>query len=62
MPQNPFIKFGFMAFQMLAVILVFTWLGQKSCHVFNYSIKTGWIIGSLTGTVISIVLTLRQLK
>jgi len=64
--KNPYAKYlqlTSIAFQMMAVMFVFIWLGQKADEKWNSS-ETNYftLIGTLTGLGVSLYLILKQLK
>lgn len=43
----PFLKYSSLAFQMIGIMLVFTWLGKKADAYFNFSFPLLTILFSL---------------
>jgi hypothetical protein len=61
-PDSSLIKYSSMAFQMMLVILIFTATGKYTAFYFGITEKTAMGIGAFTGTCISIIQIIRQLK
>lgn len=61
-PHSELLKYSTMAFQMLAIILIFTGIGKYGASYINITEKTGMACGAGLGTCISIIQTIRQLK
>jgi uncharacterized membrane protein len=51
-----------MAFQMLLIIFIFTGTGKYTASYIGITEKTAMAIGAFTGTCVSIVYIIRQLK
>ncbi|MFN5674484.1 MAG: hypothetical protein ACK46W_05370 [Bacteroidota bacterium] len=61
-PDSSFIKYISMAFQMLLIIFIFTGTGKYTASYIGITEKTAMAIGAFTGTCVSIVYIIRQLK
>ncbi|MGB6084028.1 AtpZ/AtpI family protein [Moheibacter sp.] len=64
--KNPYAKYLHLtsiAFQMMAIMFVFIWLGQKADEKWNTS-QTNYytLLGTLTGLGVSLYIILQQLK
>lgn len=64
--KNPYAKYLHLtsiAFQMMAIMFVFIWLGQKADEKWNTS-QTNYytLLGTLTGFGVSLYIILQQLK
>ena len=64
--KNPYAKYlqlTTIAFQMMAIMFVFIWLGQKADEKWNTS-QTNYytLLGTLTGLGVSLYIILQQLK
>ncbi len=64
--KNPYAKYlqlTGIAFQMMAIMLIFIWLGRKADEKWNTS-ETNYftLIGTLMGLGVSLYLILKQLK
>lgn len=64
--KNPYAKYlqlTSIAFQMMAIMLIFIWLGKKADEKWNTS-ETNYftLIGTLVGLGVSLYLILQQLK
>lgn len=64
--KNPYAKYlqlTTIAFQMMAIMFVFIWLGQKADENWNNSNKNYFtLVGTLIGLGVSLYLILKQLK
>jgi len=62
-PYTKYLQLTSIAFQMMAVMLVFIWLGKKADEKWNSS-ETDYftLIGTLVGLGVSLYLILQQLK
>ena len=61
-PNNSYLKFTGLGFQMIAIIGVFTFIGYKIDESFNHSMKWMTAILSLVGVLISIYSVIIMLK
>ncbi|MFV0304308.1 MAG: AtpZ/AtpI family protein [Moheibacter sp.] len=60
---NKYLQLTGIAFQMMAVMFMFIWLGRKADEMWNSSDKKYFtMLAALLGLVASLYLTLRQLK
>ncbi len=59
---NNYAKFTGIAFQMIAVIGIFTYAGYKIDQAANHNTKWVTVILSLTGVFISIYIVIKSLK
>lgn len=60
---NKYLQLTGIAFQMMAVMFMFIWLGRKADEMWNPSDKKYFtMLAALLGLVASLYLTLRQLK
>lgn len=62
-PVNKYLQLTGIAFQMMAIMLVFIWLGRKADENWNSS-QTNYytLLGTLVGLGVSLYLILKQLK
>ncbi len=64
--KNPYAKYlqlTTIAFQMMAIMFVFIWLGQKADENWNETDKNYFtLLGTLVGLGVSLYLILKQLK
>lgn len=62
-PFNKYIQLTSIAFQMMAIMLVFIWLGQKADEKWNPT-ETNYytLLGTLVGLGVSLYIILQQLK
>ena len=62
-PYGKYLQLTSIAFQMLAIMFVFIWLGQKADEKWNTS-QTNYytLLGTLTGLGVSLYIILQQLK
>ncbi|MFA7471230.1 MAG: AtpZ/AtpI family protein [Weeksellaceae bacterium] len=64
--KNPYVKYlqlTSIAFQMLAIMLIFIWLGQKADEKWNTSATNYYtLLGTLVGLGVSLYTILQQLK
>lgn len=60
---NKYLQLTGIAFQMMAIMLIFIWLGRKADENWNTS-QTNYftLLGTLVGLGVSLYLILRQLK
>lgn len=64
-PKSPLMKYAHLtgiAFQMMAVIFVFVWLGKWADDHYGFEKKYLTALGSLAGLSASLYLVLNQLK
>jgi ATP synthase protein I len=59
---NSYIKYSSLAFQMIAIIAIFSFIGVKIDHHQNMTTPIYTAALSLTGVMISIVMVFRSLK
>lgn len=62
-PYGKYLQLTSIAFQMMAIMFVFIWLGQKADEKWNSS-ETNYytLLGTLTGLGVSLYIILQQLK
>lgn len=62
-PFNKYIQLTSIAFQMMGIMFVFIWLGQKADEKWNTS-QTNYytLLGTLVGLGVSLYIILQQLK
>ncbi len=62
-PYGKYLQLTSVAFQMLAIMLIFIWLGKKADEKWNSS-ETNYftLIGTLVGLGVSLYFILQQLK
>ncbi len=61
-PNNSYLKFTGLGFQMIAIIGVFTFVGYKIDESFNHSMKWVTAILSLFGVFVSLYIVFKSLK
>lgn len=62
-PYGKYLQLTSIAFQMMAIMFVFIWLGQKADEKWNASDTNYYtLLGTLTGLGVSLYIILQQLK
>lgn len=62
-PYGKYLQLTSIAFQMMAIMFVFIWLGQKADEKWNSSDTNYYtLLGTLTGLGVSLYIILQQLK